>query len=85
MEAQQEGAILIYYLQMLNEHWQRFDKIERGQIVFLSKLERLAAQRLAETSYSYAELKLAELGWRWDQLEYNRETKTYSFPEGALP
>jgi hypothetical protein len=74
---------LDYYLGELNKHWQRFDKIERGQIVFLSKLERLQALRTAETSYSYAELALAKLGWRWDQLDYDQETKTYSFPEGG--
>lgn len=79
---QQENGKLIYYLQMLNEHWKAFDDLERGH----SSLQRgqlREAKRSAAIKYEYAELKLAELGWRWDQLVYDRETKTYAFPEVA--
>ena len=81
---QQEGARLIYYLNMLNENWKRYDDLERGHTDLLRGEYRVAL-REAEIKYAYAELKLAELGWRWDQLEYDHETKTYSFPEVEQP
>jgi len=77
---QQEGTKLIYYLNMLNEHWKIFDDLERGK-THLLRGELREAKRSAATKYEYAELKLAELGWRWDQLVYDQEAKTYSFPE----
>lgn len=76
----QEGANLLYYLNMLNENWKRFDDLERGN-TGLARGELRNALHSAEVKYEYAELKLAELGWRWDRLAYNPETKTYSFPE----
>lgn len=77
---EQESTKLLYYLQMLNENWKRYDDLERGKTDLTMGALR-AAQRKAEVSYAYAELMLAELGWRWDQLHYNKTTHTYSFPE----
>lgn len=77
---QQEGSKLLYYLNMLNENWKRYDELERGN-TDLAMGERRKAMKSAGTKYEYAELRLAELGWRWDDLDYNRETKQYSFPE----
>jgi hypothetical protein len=80
---QQNGASLIYWLNMLNENWKRFDDLERGKTNLL-RGELRVALREAEISYAYAELQLAKAGWRWDQLAYDHETKTYSFPEQKL-
>lgn len=80
MEEQQESAKLIYYLNMLNENWKKYDDLERGK-TNLERGELRAALKSAGTKYEYAELRLAELGWRYDQLHYDKETKAYSFPE----
>lgn len=77
---EQEGSKLIYYLNMLNEHWKRYDDLECGRTNLTMGALR-AAQRDAEVKYAYAELMLAEMGWRWDQLHYDKTTHTYSFPE----
>ena len=79
MESTVTQEQLDYYLNMLNEHWKRFDDLERGNTDLTMGALR-AALREAEIKYAYAELRLAEYGYRWDQLVYDKETKTYSFP-----
>lgn len=75
----QENAKLIHYLNMLNENWKLYDDLVRGN-TNLYRGQYQDALHAAEVKYTYAELKLAELGWRWDKLAYDKETKTYSFP-----
>jgi hypothetical protein len=71
---------LNYYLAELNRHWKRYDELERGH-TNLTMGEYRKAAREAEISYAFYELQLAKAGWKWDELDYDKGTKVYSFPE----
>lgn len=74
-------ALIAAHLRLLNENWKRYDDIENGLILFETPLQEGMAKSRANESYLYAELWLAEHGYRWQNLIYNRATKTYSLPE----
>ncbi len=80
LSAQEQTAQLEYYLEELNTHWKRYGEIEDGEIVFNNPLTMSRERKLARESYAYAELWLAQHGYRWNELNYDQETRTYSFP-----
>lgn len=79
---QQANAQLkaLYYLNELNQHWKRYDQLERGP-TSLTEEECEEQKRIACISYQYAELKLIELGYHYSHLKYNQATLTYSLPD----
>ena len=72
---------LATHLEMLNEHWKLFGDIEDGRLTFGSYAEKMLAKQRAEQTYLYAELWLAEHGYKWHELVYDKATKSYSLPE----
>ena len=73
-------AELNQYLAALNENWQTYDQIERGELTFQNNLARREALRIAADRYEFAQAWLAEHGQPWISLLYNPITKSYSFP-----
>lgn len=71
---------VLFYLNQLNQHWKRYDHLERGP-TSLSKEECEEEKRVACICYQYAEVQLAALGYHYSRLKYDRDTLTYSLPD----
>ena len=75
------NELVTAYLKLLNDNWKLYDDIENHKVTFDTYTERmLMIHRVSET-YLYAELWLAQHGWPYQQLAYDKATKTYSLPE----
>lgn len=69
------------HLGILNANWLRYNDILANRITFDSSRERGQAAQLARQTYAYEELWLAQHGYPWHLLAYNKESRTYSLPD----
>lgn len=71
---------VFFYLGELNTYWKRYDQLFRCETSLIGEV-RESEMHKANIHYMHAELRLAELGYHWVRLKYDKETKTYSLPE----
>lgn len=69
------------HLASLNANWKRYDDIMKNRVSFDSPRERGQAARLARESYMHEELWLAQQGYPWHLLPYDKPSRTFSLPE----